>query len=151
CRDRCLLLLRRRTGGIESEYFVGVVLELGADAIGIWRRTFRQTDPRREEASFVGIPADEQRHAVMFSTRVYQRPVLRHDITVNNAKTIRDRVLNGGLQHLLGRLSAQLGNRACTHRLNEFGAILLADLKRLGPKRGNRREGAAAFPDRARK
>src|SRR5262249_13011333 len=55
------------------------------------------------------------------------------------------------LQHLLGRLSAQLGNRACTHRLNEFGAILLADLKRLWPKRGNRREGAAAFPDRARK
>src|SRR5262249_55600726 len=49
------------------------------------------------------------------------------------------------------RLSAQLGNRACTHRLSEFGAILLADLKRLGSKRGNRREGASAFPDCARK
>ena len=134
--------------GVDLEHGLGLVAEALAHVVGEGPGGGLVASEHDAAADLVGVPACEQRHLRLLAVREDREHVSRQEVAVQVRREPGLR-LERRLQHLVGALGPQLGERRGAERARELHALLLALGERTQRQAARaEREVGAAFADR---
>src|SRR5262252_5910483 len=88
CRQRRLLVLRRRSWWIKFQRRVGLILELRANSFRVRWSVRWQLNAGRKKTALISVPADQQGHIILLALRINRRRMLGHHVSINDTEGI---------------------------------------------------------------